>query len=61
MIDLSGQPGELRFTLQVKRAATGVTETVEYVGRIAPATDTPIESPATEEPSNGSDPLDGCA
>lgn len=34
MIELSGQPGELRFTLEITRAATGKTETVELVGKI---------------------------
>lgn len=34
MIELAGQPGELRFTLEITRAATGKTETVEMVGRI---------------------------
>lgn len=36
MIELEGQPTELRFTLEIKRAATGATETVEMVGYIAP-------------------------
>lgn len=36
MINLGGQPGELRFTLEIKRAATGETETVELVGKITP-------------------------
>jgi hypothetical protein len=35
MISLANQPGEFRFTLQIKRAATGETETVEMVGRTA--------------------------
>jgi hypothetical protein len=34
MADLKGQPGELRMTLQIKRAATGKVETVELVGRV---------------------------
>lgn len=36
MIDLATQPAELRFTLEIKRAATGLTETVEMVGHVAP-------------------------
>jgi len=34
MIDLTGKPAELRFTLEITRAATGETETVEMVGTI---------------------------
>jgi hypothetical protein len=34
MASLMGTPGELAFTLQITRAATGLTETVELVGRI---------------------------
>jgi hypothetical protein len=34
MIGLEGQPGELRFTLEITRAATGETETVELIGKI---------------------------
>ena len=33
-MDLKGQEGELRFTLEIKRAATGETEIVELVGKI---------------------------
>lgn len=32
---LEGQPGEVRMTIEIKRAATGETETVELVGTIA--------------------------
>jgi hypothetical protein len=32
MPDLQGQLGELRMTVEVKRAATGETETYELVG-----------------------------
>lgn len=31
---LNGQPGELRFTVEVKRAGTGEVETYELVGKI---------------------------
>lgn len=34
MIELAGQPAEIRFTLEIKRAATGLTETVEMVGML---------------------------
>jgi hypothetical protein len=34
MNDLQGQPGEIRMTIQIKRAATGETETHELVGKV---------------------------
>jgi hypothetical protein len=34
MPDLQGQQGEVRMTIQVKRAATGETETHELVGTL---------------------------
>jgi hypothetical protein len=34
MPDLAGQIGELKMTLQIKRAATGETETVEVIGKV---------------------------
>lgn len=34
MPDLQGEKAELRFTLEIKRADTGKTETVEMVGRV---------------------------
>lgn len=34
MIELTGPKAELRFTLEIKRAATGITEKVEMVGTI---------------------------
>lgn len=37
MADLTTQPAELRMTLQIVRAATGKTETVELVGHVIPA------------------------
>jgi DNA-binding transcriptional regulator YdaS (Cro superfamily) len=33
---LAGQPGELRFTVEVKRAATGLVERHELIGVIDP-------------------------
>lgn len=34
MTELKGQAGELRFTLEITRAATGEKETVELVGLV---------------------------
>lgn len=36
MSDIQAQPGELRATIHVKRAATGLTETYELVGHSDP-------------------------
>jgi len=36
MIELTGQPAELRFTLEVTRADTGKVETYEMVGHADP-------------------------
>jgi hypothetical protein len=36
MSNLNGSPGELRFTIEVKRKATGKTETHELIGKIIP-------------------------
>jgi hypothetical protein len=47
MINLQGQPGELRFTLQITRKDTGQVEEVELVGRIT-----------SEDLTHGSDPLE---
>lgn len=33
---LNGQPGELRFTIEIKRVATGLIEIHELVGKILP-------------------------
>lgn len=53
MADLTTQPAELRMTLQIVRAATGKTETVELVGHVIPA---PEAQPATTEKESS----DGC-
>ena len=37
MPELEGSPGELRFTIEIVRAATGETETVELIGKIIPS------------------------
>jgi hypothetical protein len=34
MSELKGKGGELRFTVEVKRAATGKVETYELIGKI---------------------------
>ena len=34
MDELQGKPGELRFTIEVKRAATGKVETYELIGKV---------------------------
>jgi hypothetical protein len=34
MAELNGQPGELRFTVEIKRAATGKTERFELIGKV---------------------------
>ena len=36
MSDLKGQPAEVRFTITIKRAATGKVETHEMVGHSDP-------------------------
>lgn len=50
MANLSGEVGELRFTVQIKRKDTGKVEEVELVGRL-----TDVE---LKELTNGSDTLD---
>lgn len=34
MADLSGEPGEVRMTIEVKRAATGEVDVFELVGTL---------------------------
>jgi hypothetical protein len=48
MINLSGQPGELRFTIEIKRAETGKVETYDLVGF--------LDEDKLKELQNGSDP-----
>lgn len=45
---MQGQLGELRFTVEIKRAETGQTETIELIGQIQPE----------EKDDHGSDSLD---
>lgn len=58
MVEMVGQPAELRFTLEISRAATGKTETVEMVGY---ANLTPEQLKQLKESTDGSDPLDRSA
>lgn len=48
MAELQGRPGELRFTIEVKRAATGKVETYEMVGQ---AEDEPKPTDERNSPS----------
>jgi hypothetical protein len=50
MISLNGQPGELRFTVQITRKETGKVEEVELVGY--------LDEEKLKELRNGSHPLD---
>jgi hypothetical protein len=34
MAELQGKPGELRFTVEIKRAATGKVETYDMIGKV---------------------------
>jgi hypothetical protein len=51
MSNLSGQAGELRFTVQITRKATGKVEEVELVGY--------LDEDKLKELQSGSDSLDG--
>lgn len=57
MSQLSGVPGELRFTITVKRAVTGLEETFEMVGTSIADSEQPLQ----QEKQNGSDPFDRSA
>jgi len=48
MIELSGQPGELRFTVEIKRKETGKVETYDLVGY--------LDADKLKELQNGSNP-----
>lgn len=58
MVDLVSQPAELRFTVEITRAATGKTETVEMVGY---ANLTPAQLDQLKENTDVGDPLDSGA
>ncbi len=48
MTNLTAQPAEVHFTLEIKRAATGLTETVQMVGHVVnpdAATEQPQPAP----------------
>lgn len=49
-MDLSGQPGELRLTIEIKRTETGNVEVFDLVGHIT----------TEEDLQNGSNTLDSC-
>jgi hypothetical protein len=49
MISLIGQPGELRMTVEITRAATGKTETYELVGTAEIEENEETEAPKNEE------------
>jgi hypothetical protein len=51
MIDLNGQMGELRFTVQITRKDTGKVEEVELVGY--------LDEEKLKELQNGSNSLNG--
>lgn len=53
MVNLSGDVGELRFTVQITRKATGQVEEIELVGRIT--------EEQVKEIQDGSHPLDSSA
>lgn len=44
-MNIGGEPAELRFTITIKRAATGEEETHELIGHIEPE--------ANKEPDDG--------
>ena len=43
MIDLSSQPGEFTFNIQIKRADTGKTEDYTLIGKVLPEENLPDE------------------
>jgi hypothetical protein len=49
MAELVGQIGELRMTIEVKRAATGQTETYELIGTPLQEPDEPAQPEDTKE------------
>lgn len=54
MIALNGQPGELSFTLQITRAATGKVEEYQVTGYLDPEKLQQLtDEQPTEDQSNG--------
>ena len=41
---LEGKPGELRFTVEIKRAATGKVETYEMIGKAEDDGSNPLDT-----------------
>jgi len=58
MSELIAQPGELRFTVTIKRKATGKIETFEMVGHADPEQ---LKQILEEEQDNGHNPQHGSA
>ncbi len=54
MINLQGQEGELRFTVQITRAATGQVEEYELIGKITH--EEAQQLGLTQEPNDGRNP-----
>ena len=54
MATLQGQPAELRMTIEVKRAATGLTETYQLVGVTDMKTAQQLTGTVEQEQENGS-------
>jgi hypothetical protein len=54
MSELKGQPGELRATITVKRAATGKTETYELTSKISPEQAAKVIGGKLKEQDHGS-------
>ena len=52
MIELEGKPAEVHFTIQVKRAATGLTETYQMVGHVVPEPDPNVGEADDSQPRN---------
>jgi hypothetical protein len=57
-MNIGGNGGELRMVVQIKRAATGETETHELVGKV---TDEQAEQLGLKEKDDGNDALDNGA
>jgi hypothetical protein len=45
MSDLVSEPSEIRFTIEVKRAATGITETYQMTGHVVDLPNEPQPEP----------------
>ena len=56
MPELQGQPAEVRFTLSIKRAATGLTDTFDMVGKILPEGEAAAEAATAPAPATAAIP-----